>query len=134
MMILMMVAALVCAAIILSSATGALLLLPVFAQQEETSLGEREDLGSGIASDVLDSIGVEEDEQGEEENDRPAATGDNDGDTNTQVAIPIIDQDQRAANLAEQRAANLDIEIVRIQPPTQTPGEAEPPGEEPPEF
>jgi hypothetical protein len=31
-------------------------------------------------------------------------------DTNTQVAIPIIDQDQRAANLAEQRAANLDVE------------------------
>jgi len=31
-------------------------------------------------------------------------------DTNEQVAIPIIDQDQRAANLAEQRAANLDLE------------------------
>ena len=31
-------------------------------------------------------------------------------DTNTQVAIPISDIDQRAANLAEQRAANLDVE------------------------
>jgi hypothetical protein len=31
-------------------------------------------------------------------------------DTNTQVAIPIIDQDQRAANLAIQAAANLDLE------------------------
>jgi hypothetical protein len=31
-------------------------------------------------------------------------------DTNTQIAVPIIDQDQRAANLASQRAANLDVE------------------------
>jgi hypothetical protein len=31
-------------------------------------------------------------------------------DTNTQVAIPIIDQDQRAANLAIQAAANLDLD------------------------
>ena len=31
-------------------------------------------------------------------------------DSNTQVALPIADQDQRAANLAEQRAANLDLE------------------------
>jgi hypothetical protein len=33
-------------------------------------------------------------------------------DTNTQIAVPISDQDQRAANLAEQRAANLDVEEV----------------------
>jgi hypothetical protein len=31
-------------------------------------------------------------------------------DTNEQIAIPIIDQDQRAANLAIQAAANLDLE------------------------
>jgi len=31
-------------------------------------------------------------------------------DSNTQVAVPISDIDQRAANLAEQRAANLDVE------------------------
>jgi hypothetical protein len=37
-------------------------------------------------------------------------------DTNTQIAVPIIDQDQRAANLAEQRAANLDIEDVDVFP------------------
>src|SRR5215216_4029870 len=37
-------------------------------------------------------------------------------DTNTQIAVPIIDQDQRAANLAEQRAANLDIEEVDVFP------------------
>ena len=37
-------------------------------------------------------------------------------DTNTQIAVPIIDQDQRAANLAEQRAANLDIEENEVIP------------------
>src|SRR5215211_5430522 len=123
-MILMMVATLVCAAIIVTAAAaGALLLLPssVFAQQqEETSLGERGDLGSGIASDVLDSVGVEEDEQ-EEENDGAAATGD---DTNTQIAVPIITQDQREANLAEQLGLNVDIveEEEEVTPtPTPTP-------------
>jgi hypothetical protein len=59
-------------------------------------------------------------------------------DTNTQIAVPIIDQDQRAANLAEQRAANLDLDIVRVQQPTPTPTtqppeeEEQPPEEQPP--
>jgi hypothetical protein len=46
--------ALACA--IITPAAGVLLLLPssVFAQQEETTLGEREDLASGIVSGVLD--------------------------------------------------------------------------------
>jgi hypothetical protein len=50
-------------------------------------------------------------------------------DTNTQISVPIIDQDQRAANLAEQRAANLDVDIVRVQQPTPTPT-TQPPEEE----
>jgi len=50
-------------------------------------------------------------------------------DTNTQISVPIIDQDQRAANLAEQRAANLDLDIVRVQQPTPTPT-TQPPEEE----
>ena len=33
-------------------------------------------------------------------------------DTNEQIAIPITDQDQRTANLASQRAANLDLEDI----------------------
>jgi len=37
-------------------------------------------------------------------------------DTNTQVAVPISDIDQRAANLAEQRAANLDVEENEVLP------------------
>ena len=60
-------------------------------------------------------------------------------DTNTQIAVPIIDQDQRAANLginaAEQRAANLDLDIVRVQQPTTPTPTTQPPEEEeqPPE-
>jgi hypothetical protein len=50
-------------------------------------------------------------------------------DTNTQIAVPITDQDQRAANLAEQSAANLDLDIVRVQQPTPTPT-TQPPEEE----
>jgi hypothetical protein len=129
-------AALACA-IITPAAAGALLLLPsspsVFAQQQEetSSLGEREDLGSGIASDVLDIVGVE-DEQQEEENDGAAAataTGDDDGSsTNTQIAVPITDQDQGAANLGANLAANVDVEhIIEETRPTTPPEEEEPP-------
>jgi hypothetical protein len=63
-------------------------------------------------------------------------------DTNTQIAVPIIDQDQRAANLAEQRAANLDIEEnevlpygFTINPTTGEPVDCFPPsGATPPPF
>jgi hypothetical protein len=96
-------------------------------QQEETSLGEREDLGSGIASDVLDSVGVEEDEQEEENDGAAAATGDDDDDTNTQIAVPITTQDQREANLAAQLGLNVDIveeeEEEEEVTPTPTPEE-----------
>ena len=50
------------------------------------------------------------------------------GDTNTQIGLPLMDQDQGAANLGANLAANLDIEhILEEAPPT-------PPEEEPPEF
>jgi hypothetical protein len=63
-------------------------------------------------------------------------------DTNTQIAVPIIDQDQRAANLAEQRAANLNIEEEEvlpygfvINPETGEPEDCFPPsGATPPPF
>ena len=50
-------------------AAGALLPLPVFAQQEETSLGERENIASGIVFGVLDGslggdVNNEEDKNG----------------------------------------------------------------------
>jgi hypothetical protein len=52
-------------------------------------------------------------------------------DTNTQIGVPISDQDQGAANLGANLAANLDIEhIIEETRPTPTPT---PPEEEPPE-
>ena len=114
-MILMMVVTLVCAAITVPTAAGALLLLPpVFAQQqEETSLGDEEgdDFASGIVSNVLDGSG-----NNDEENDDGAVAGEedgDDGDSNTQIAVPITDQDQREANLAEQ--LGLDADIVEVE-------------------
>jgi hypothetical protein len=53
-------------------------------------------------------------------------------DTNTQIAVPIIDQDQRAANLginlAEQRAANLDLDYGFTTGPAGPAGPPGPPG------
>ena len=111
----MMVVTLVCAAITVPTAAGALLLLPpVFAQQqEETSLGDEEgdDFASGIVSNVLDGSG-----NNDEENDDGAVAGEedgDDGDSNTQIAVPITDQDQREVNLAEQ--LGLDADIVEVE-------------------
>jgi hypothetical protein len=86
------------------------------AQEEETTSLE-EDLASGIVSEVLDDSGNAD----EEENDGDAA-GD---DTNTQIAVPVTDEDQRAANLAAQLRLNIDI--VEEE-------EEEEEEEEPPEF
>ena len=95
-MILVMVGTLVCAAIIIFAAIAAALPTTLaIAQQEDTSLGE-EDLGSGIASDILDNVGVGDEE---EENDG-VATAEDDDNSNRQLAAPTIDQDQGSANLA----------------------------------
>jgi Ca2+-binding RTX toxin-like protein len=125
----MMVVTLVCAAITLPAAGALLLFLSpssVFAQQEETSLGEEgDDFASGIVSNVLDGSGNDDednnDSNDEEENGDGSATGD--GDTNTQIAVPIITQDQREANLAEQLGLNVDIveEVEEEVTPTPTP-------------
>ena len=104
----------------------------VIAQQEGTSLGEEEDLAGGIISNVLDGAGGDDDEQNGDTDD--AETDDQDStdiptvnpnqednndvrfgdDTNEQTAIPIIDQDQGAANLAAQLAANLDLDAANV--------------------
>ena len=92
------------------------------AQEETTSL--EEDLASGIVSDVLDGSGNADEEENTDD-----AAGD---DTNTQIAVPVTDEDQReanlAANLAEQRAANLDLDVTNVDE------EEQPPEEKPPEF
>ena len=58
-----------------------------------------------------------------------------DDDTNTEIAVPITDQDQGAANLGANLAANVDTEhiIEEAQSATPTPPEEEE-EEEPPEF
>jgi hypothetical protein len=100
------------------------------AQQEDTSLGAG--LARGIVSDVLDGGGDDEQENGDAADD--AETDDQDStDTatvnpnqeynneanfapqnNNPVAIPIIDQDQEAANLAAQLGANIDLDAANV--------------------
>ena len=89
------------------------------AQEEETTSLE-EDLASGIVSEVLDDSGNAD----EEENDGDAA-GD---DTNTQVAVPVTDQDQGAANLALNEA--LDVTVERTLSTTPPPDDDELPPED----
>jgi hypothetical protein len=83
---------------------------------------QAQSLGSDIANDVLDNI-----DQDSSANDNVLVNEDEFGD-DTQVAVPITDQEQTAANLA----ANLDVEIESIQPTptTPTPTPTEPPEEE----
>jgi Ca2+-binding RTX toxin-like protein len=114
--------------------------IPSVIAQEVTSLDE--DLASGIVSNVLDGGGDDEEENGDADAD-DAETDDQDStDTatvnpnqeynneanfapqnNNPVAIPIIDQDQRDANLAEQLGLNVDIveKVEEVVTPTPTP-------------
>jgi hypothetical protein len=142
--VILVTVTLVCAAVIISAAAGALLPLPVFAQQEETSLGERENIASGIVSGVLDGslggdVNNEEDKNGDadfksnqdasvsatidpnqEDNNNNVQFGDN---TNPQIAVPITDQDtdQRAANVGLNEALDVTAEQ------TPTPEDGQPP-------
>jgi hypothetical protein len=135
--VILMMATLACA--IITPAAGVTLLLPssVFAQQEDTSLGEREDLASGIVSGVLDGSSDDEEDDNidneENEGGGAATAGDDDAGTNAQIAVPITDQDQRDANLDANLAAQLGLnaDIVEEVTPIPTPTPTE---EEPPEF
>jgi hypothetical protein len=67
----------------------------------------------------------------------PSAFAQEEDDTNTQVAVPIIDQDQGAANLGANLAANVDTEEIIEEAQSATPPEEGRGGgeeEEPPEF
>ena len=107
--VILVMATLACA--IITSAAGVMLLPSVFAQQEETSLGERENIASGIISDVLDGSGNDDDENSD-------AAGDDD--TNTQMAVPPLDhdQDQRAAKVALNEALDVTSESTSTPPPS----------------
>src|SRR5829696_6896275 len=109
-------------------------------EDDDTSLGE--DLAGGIITDIFDGSideGVNDDaETGRDapnaETVNPNQEDSNDvqlgDDTNTQIAVPIIDQDQGAANLganlAANLAANLDLDIKEVEeeevPPECPPG------------
>jgi hypothetical protein len=111
-------------------------------QEEETSLGE-EDLAGHIISTVLDVSGDDEEENDDAADDeivdqdstdtatvnpnQEDQTVDQDdtvilGDhTNTQTEIPIIDQDQGAANLALNGALDVTVEPTPIPTPTPPP-------------
>jgi hypothetical protein len=107
--VILVMATLACA--IITSAAGVMLLPSVFAQQEETSLGERENIASGIISDVLDGSDNDDDENSD-------AAGDDD--TNTQMAVPPLDhdQDQRAAKVALNEALDVTSESTSTPPPS----------------
>ena len=94
-MILMMVT-LVCA--IIPAAVGAMLPPSAFAQQEETSLGDKEDLAGGIVSDVLDGD-IGEDEKWE--NDGDAEDEFNQDATVTATIGPNEGQDVNEDNIGE---------------------------------
>jgi hypothetical protein len=77
-----------------------------------------ESQADAIISATAEATGIQGDQSNRADVDQDSSIHDVDlsnnvafgDDTNTQIAVPIIDQDQRAANLAEQRAANLDID------------------------
>ena len=107
--VILVMATLACA-IITPTAGVKLTPLSVFAQQEETSLGEREDLARGIISGVLDGSANDDEENSD-------AAGDDD--TNTQIAVPPLnhDQDQRAAKVALNEALDVTSESTSTPPP-----------------
>ena len=104
-------------------------------EEDDSSLGE--DFAGNIVSDVL---GGRIDDEDDEVNDDTELSQDttNSGtpnsnqqdnsdvqfgdDTNAQIAVPVIDEEQRQANIAAQLAADLDIENQQRAPPECPPG------------
>jgi hypothetical protein len=110
--VILVMATLACA--IIAPAAGVMLTPSVFAQQEETSLGEEKNIATGIVSNVLDGSGNDDEENSE-------APGDDD--TNRQqIAVPTLDQnhdpDQRAAKVALNEALDVTSESASTPPPS----------------
>ncbi len=119
----------------------------VIAQEDATSLSE-EDLAGSIVSDVLDGDDEVDDEAADDgivdqdftdtaatpNPNQDETTVDQAGsnqfgdDTNTQTAIPIIEQDQRAENQAAQLGLNLDLDLIPSPVPTDPTTPECPPG------
>jgi hypothetical protein len=101
-------------------AAGEVVLPSAIAQQDDEDHAsllddDNENLATGIVSDVLDGGSGGDNDDNEEENDNGGAAAR--GDTNIQVAVPITDQDQTAEN----RAVNLDLNIIEEEAPPLTP-------------
>ena len=108
--------------------------------EDASLLDDDENLANGIVSDVVDDDGDDEqqevnddaaDEEIVDQNDDAVIFGDS---ANTQTAIPLTDQNQRAADLAAQLAANLDLVFIEEEEPSTPTPTLPPPEEEPPEF
>ncbi|MDQ3854312.1 MAG: hypothetical protein M3299_15960 [Thermoproteota archaeon] len=115
-MILMMVT-LVCA--IIPAAVGAMLPPSAFAQQEETSLGDKEDnLAGGIVSDVLDGDAGEDEEW---ENDGDAEDEFNQDATVTATIGPNEGQDVNEDNIGEFAHDTPNLDDANVAAPNATP-------------
>jgi hypothetical protein len=90
----------------------------------ESDTTSAESQADAIISATAEATGIQGDQSNTADVDQDSSIHDVDlsnnvafgDDTNTQVAVPISDIDQRAANLAEQRAANLDVEENEVLP------------------
>jgi hypothetical protein len=113
----LMMVTLVCA--IIPAAVGAMLLLPsAFAQQEETSLGDKEqDLAGGIVSDVLDGDGDEDEEW---ENDSDAEDEFNQDAAVTATIDPNEGEDLNENNVGESGYDIYNLDDANVATPNST--------------
>ncbi len=113
----LMMVTLVCA--IIPAAVGAMLLPPsAFAQQEETSLGDKEqDLAGGIVSDVLDGDGDEDEEW---ENDSDAEDEFNQDATVTATIGPNEGEDVNENNVGELGYDTYNLDDANVATPNST--------------
>src|SRR5919109_5556895 len=113
----LMMVTLVCA--IIPAAVGAMLLPPsAFAQQEETSLGDKEqDLAGGIVSNVLDGDG---DENEECENDSDAEDEFNQDATVTATIGPNEGEDLNENNVGGLGDGTYNLDDANVAAPNST--------------
>jgi Ca2+-binding RTX toxin-like protein len=97
------------------------------AQEEEDDISSSDDenLASSILSNGLDGSSGDNDDENDDSSTGEEDEDGDDGDSNTQIAVPITDQDQRDANLAEQLGLNADILEEEEVIPTPTPEEVD---------
>jgi hypothetical protein len=106
-------------------AAGVVLVPSAIGQEEDNDdedaslIEDDENLASGIVSNVLDDDSGDDDQE-ENTDDDTVIFGDDSG---TQRVIPIIDEDQRAADLALNEGVDVDVvqKVTRTTTPPSTP-------------